>query len=200
MPSPAVSLEQRITRLAHAGIQVLRAWPLSDGAVTPPDVAWEAFGCDATTTRVDRTVDNDDPDYVVRGNEMWHSMAREFGLFDADGTFLLSVRTGPGDFEDPQWFEVRLAPEWDVFGRGGEELVLGHGARTPAFVMHSKDGALLLASGWYQFVSTVLVVPRPWTAAALRRSAEDRLAKRERTEERRTAARQWLARPSGVVR
>ncbi|MGI5175237.1 hypothetical protein ACQEVZ_02765 [Dactylosporangium sp. CA-152071] len=185
--------ERRVTRLAHAGVQVLRPWPLSDATVTPPDVAWEVFGCDEAAGRVDRTVDNDDPDYVVRGNEAWYSMAREFGLFDADETFLLSVPTGPGDFEDPQWFEVRLAPEWDVFGRGVEEFVLGHGARTPAFVMHSKDGALLLASGWYQFVSSVLVVPRPWTAAALRRSAEDRLAKSGWTDERRTAARQWLA-------
>lgn len=189
-----MELRERVARLRLAGVEVLHPRPLADATVTPPDVAWSASNCGAGTGRVDRPVDDDDPDRIAKGNAAWLALARESGLFDGDGVFLLAVEDGPAEYGSPRWHEVRLAADWDLVGRGAEARVLGFGSGVPAFVMSAKDGRVLLAASWYESCFSVFAVPDPVRAVPLRQEAERLLLKPDYPEPRRTATRQWLDR------
>jgi len=188
-----VDLDERTRRLLTAGVELVQPWPLLDDTVTPVDVAWSASSCGRESGRVDRAFDDTDPDRIDRGNAAWLELARQFGLFDREGRFLLSVSTGTDDVIS-RWFQARLKSDWDLIGAGGAECVLGFGWGVPGFVMHSIDGAALVAASSYESGFSVFAVPHPNRSSTLRRSAEQWLAQRDWPRERRASAERWLAR------
>lgn len=189
-----MDLQERIRRLSLAGVEVIRPWPISDVAVTPPDVAWSAAACGKDSGRQDRAVDYADPDRVRKGNTAWSELAHEFGLMSGDGTFLLSLPVQPEPGAAQQWFEVRLGGEWDLVGVGAEQRVLGYGHGDPSFVTHSVDGRALIAATWYETCFSILAIPDPHRSSALRKSARNCIDNVEWPAERRLAAQAWLER------
>jgi hypothetical protein len=166
---------------------------MADDIVTPPDVAWSASACGRESGRRDRAFDGTDAERVDRGNAAWLQMAQQFGLFDSDGSFLVSVATGAGDELLPQWFQAKLMDNWDLIGTGAREGVLGFGWSVPAFVMHSVDGNVLIAASTYETSFSVFVVPHPMESSVLRRSAEEWLKRSDWPSDRQSSARRWLA-------
>jgi hypothetical protein len=192
-----VDLEERTSRLATAGVELIRPWPPGDDHVTPVDVAWGATGCGPESGRVDRAFDDDDPERVEKGNAAWLELSQRYGLFDPDGTFLVSVSTGDDDEPEAHWFQARLGQTWDVVGLGAEQRVLGFGWAVPSFVMHSTDGETLIAATWYERSFSVFAIPHPIGASGLRRAAEIWLAREDWPGERRAITQRWLARGRG---
>jgi hypothetical protein len=142
---------------------------------------------------LDRAFDDADPRRVEDGNAAWLHLAEHCGLFDGEGVFLLSVATGTDDDPMPQWYRARLLNAWDLIGAGAWDGVLGYGSLVPAFVMHSTDGAVLIAASTYESCFSVFAVPYPRRSEVLRRSAEYWLGRPDWPAERRQAARLWLS-------
>ncbi|MGA5303209.1 hypothetical protein ACPCHT_24990 [Nucisporomicrobium flavum] len=161
-------------RLAAAGLEVLDPWPPDGGLVTPIGVAWSASSAGPDDGRTDRTFADTDADRVDFANATWLQVSEEYGLMGDDGTFLVGVNTG----DDPvsTWFRARLRQEFDLFGLGAEQRVLGYGWGNPEFVMHSADGNVLIAASSYELFFSIIVIPRPFAAGTLRRAAKRRLA------------------------
>ncbi|WP_173080449.1 hypothetical protein [Phytohabitans rumicis] len=185
-------LGDRTRRLSAVGVELLRPWPLDDAVVTPPDVAWSASACGRESGRIDHAFDDTDADRIAKGNAAWLAAAERFALFDAAGTFLLSVATDTDDDPRSWWFQARVTGGWDLIGRGAEARVLGHGWGVPAFVTHSADGNVLIAASAYETCFSVFVVPAPSRASVLRRSAAQLLDATPRPSDRRSGISRWL--------
>ncbi|WIM96183.1 hypothetical protein ACTOB_008351 [Actinoplanes oblitus] len=191
-----MDFSERLRRLSSAGIEVIELFSADDGRVTPVSVASAVTSCGADSGRVDRAIDDADPDRIVEGNAAWAELAQQFSLSGSDGTFLLAIDTAGGEDSSYEWFRVRLTDQWDLMGRGAAEGVLGGGWGIPEFRMHSLDGEVLLAASWYETCFSVLAVPRPYRAAVLRGEAEYLLTRRP-SAGREALLRRWLARGAG---
>ncbi|WP_125810881.1 hypothetical protein [Actinoplanes sp. ATCC 53533] len=189
-----MELSERLRRLSLAGIEAIEIWRLGETPVTPVEVVWAATGCGPDSGRLDRPVDDSDPDRIQKGNAAWLELARQFSLFDSEGSFLLAVPTEKDTGAFGAWFRVRLADRWDLVGRGAEARVLGGGWGVPEFWMHSIDGAVLLGASWFESCFSVIAIPEPHSAGALRRQAEILLVESEGAVEDRAGIRPWLAR------
>lgn len=117
--------------------------------------------------RPDEVVDVDDPDLVTKVNAGWLRMATEFGLFDEQREFLISINCSD-DVDDPEqaWVRVRLLADWDIAGSGVEQL-RGHFAGmfttrfVPEFWVLSRDQRMLMNTTiWGNgTVSTIVIRP-----------------------------------------
>ncbi|MEU6799152.1 hypothetical protein ABZ907_46315 [Nonomuraea wenchangensis] len=119
----------------------------------------------------DEVADVDAEDMPEKVNAGWIRMATEFGLFDEDREFLLSVcyarywETGTGD-DDIAWVQVRLLHEWD-FVASEVDLLRSWMAGmfterfVPEFFMASLDGRMMLnTTVWGNgTVSTIVIRP-----------------------------------------
>jgi hypothetical protein len=190
----AVELSERLRRLSSAGIEAIEIWRPGEIPVTPVEVVWAATGCGPDSGRLDRPVDDSDPDRIRKGNAAWLELARQFSLFDDEGSFLLAVPTEKDTGGFGAWFRVRLAGRWDLVGRGAEARVLGGGWGVPEFWMHSIDGEVLLGASWFESCFNVIAIPEPYSVGVLRRQAEILLEESAGAIEDRKVIRPWLAR------
>ncbi|MGN9787029.1 hypothetical protein ACTMTF_36790 [Nonomuraea sp. ZG12] len=122
-------------------------------------------------SRPDEIADVDDADMPDKVNAGWFRMAAEYGLFNEDREFLLSVcyarywETGTGD-DDIAWIHVRLLEEWD-FVASQVDLLRSSMAGllterfVPEFMMASLDGRMKLnTTVWGNgTVSTIVIRP-----------------------------------------
>ncbi|WP_181449074.1 hypothetical protein [Nonomuraea aridisoli] len=122
-------------------------------------------------SRPDEIADVDHADMPDKVNAGWFRMASEYGLFNEDREFLLSVcyarywKTGTGD-DDIAWVRVRLLDEWDLVA-GEVDLLRSYMAGlfterfVPEFTMASLDGRMMLNTTFWGngTVSTIVIRP-----------------------------------------
>ncbi|GAA2892819.1 hypothetical protein ACFQQB_08505 [Nonomuraea rubra] len=119
----------------------------------------------------DEVADVEADDMPEKVNAGWFRMATEFGLFNEDREFLLSVcyarywETGTGD-DDIAWVQVRLLNEWDLAASEVDLLrswMAGMFTErfVPEFTMASLDGQMKLnTTVWGDgTVSTIVIRP-----------------------------------------
>ncbi|MBO2465366.1 hypothetical protein [Actinomadura violacea] len=87
--------------------------------------------------RPEEVVDVNDPELAAKLNAGWLRMAVEFGLFNEQREFLISVDYSEDPVYEPEqaWAQVRLLEKWDFAGSGVEQF-RGHfaGMFTTRFV------------------------------------------------------------------
>ncbi|MGA5069024.1 PE-PGRS family protein [Streptomyces exfoliatus] len=152
-----------------------RAWGPEN--VLTPTAAWRSVvSYDTVPTAVVR---DDRPDLVPALNAQWHRLAREHGIVDAKGEFLIHVAG------DDTWARVRLAPDWDLAG------VLGDRPGRPEFVTLSLDGESLLGVTCEEYEVWLVAVGgiRERREEAARAAARETPEKREAAWESLTGAR-----------
>ncbi|MEV0581469.1 hypothetical protein [Nonomuraea sp. NPDC050310] len=122
-------------------------------------------------SRPDEIVDVDHANMPDKVNAGWFRMATEYGLFNEDREFLLSVcyaqywETGTGD-DDIAWIRVRLLDAWDLVG-SEVDLLRSYMAGlfterfVPEFTMASLDGRMMLTTTvWGNgTISTIVIRP-----------------------------------------
>jgi hypothetical protein len=118
--------------------------------------------------RPDEVVDVDDPDLIAKLNAGWLRMAIEFGLFNEQREFLISVdySENPVYEPEPAWVRVRLLEGWDIAGSEVEQL-RGHFAAmftkrfVPEFWVLSLDQRMMMNTTiWGNgTVSTIVIRP-----------------------------------------
>ncbi|MFD3665742.1 PE-PGRS family protein [Streptomyces sp. NPDC058659] len=156
-----------VALLGRAGLEVVGQWGAEN--VLAPAAAWRRVASYETVPTA--TVRDDRPDLVAALNTQWHRLAREHGVIDEKGEFLIHV----GD--DDAWARVRLAPAWDLAG------VLGDRPGQPEFVTLSVDGDALLGVTCEEYEVWLVAV----VGVRERREGEARAAARESAEEREAA-------------
>ncbi|MGA5198209.1 PE-PGRS family protein [Streptomyces exfoliatus] len=117
-----------VALLGRAGLEIAGRWGPEN--VLTPVAAWRPVTSYETVPTA--VVRDDRPDLVPALNAQWHRLAREHGILDAKGEFLVHVAG------DDTWARVRLTPDWDLAG------VLGDRPGRPEFVTLSVDGETLL--------------------------------------------------------
>ncbi|MEU3690609.1 PE-PGRS family protein [Streptomyces narbonensis] len=156
-----------VALLGRAGLETAGQWGPEN--VLTPAAAWRPVASYETVPTV--TVRDDRPDLVPALNAQWHRLAREHGVIDEKGEFLIHV----GD--DDAWARVRLAPVWDLAG------VLGDRPGQPEFVTLSVDGDALVGVTCEEYEVWLVAVE----GIRERREEEARAAARESAEERAAA-------------
>ncbi|MDV5143474.1 PE-PGRS family protein [Streptomyces sp. SBC-4] len=156
-----------VALLDRAGLEVVGQWDPEN--VLTPKAAWRPVISYETVPTA--TVREDRPDLVPALNAEWHRLAREHGVIDEKGEFLIHI----GD--EDAWARVRLAPAWDLAG------VLGDRPGQPEFVTLSVDGDALLGVTCEEYEVWLVAV----TGVRERREEEARAAARESPEEREAA-------------
>lgn len=90
-----------VALLDRAGLEVVGQWGWGPENVLTPAAAWRPVISYETVPTA--TVREDRPDLVPALNAQWHRLAREHGVIDEKGEFLIHI----GD--DDAWVRVRLA-------------------------------------------------------------------------------------------
>ncbi|MEU3425355.1 PE-PGRS family protein [Streptomyces gardneri] len=158
---------ERAALLERAGLELVGEWGPEN--VLTPAAAWRpVIWYEAVPTA---TVREDRPDLVPALNAQWHRLAREYGVIDDKGEFLIHVA------DDDTWARVRLAATWDLAG------VLGDRAGQPEFVTLSVDGDALLGVTCEEYEVWLVAVG----GVRERREEEARATARETPEEREAA-------------
>lgn len=183
------SREALLSGLSEAGLEMIDLnatdWSL------PVEAAWMATACSPEEGRVDRLIAFDDPRLVETANEVWWNLAQEYRLFVPDGAFLLSVTIGD---EVPRWASVRLKAEWDLFGAGTENGLLGGPRGRPGFVMCSRDGRVVIGgTTWHDNIG-ILAIPHSHRANAIRKYAVGMLNSPRTSLDDLGKVREWLDR------
>jgi hypothetical protein len=71
----------------------------------------------------DEIVDVEDPDFAHKVNSAWMRMAADYGLFNANGEFLIKLDYSEHSPEAIySWVRVRLRNDWDIAGSGVQLL------------------------------------------------------------------------------
>ncbi|CAM5274532.1 PE-PGRS family protein [Streptomyces narbonensis] len=153
--------------LDRAGLETVGEWGPEN--VLTPAAAWRPVISYHTVPTA--TVRDDRPDLVPALNAQWHRLAREHGIFDDEGEFLVHVANSDS------WVRVRLGPSWDLAG------VLGDRPGQPEFVTLSVDGDALLGVTSEEYEVWLVAV----TGFGERREEAARAAARETSEEREAA-------------
>lgn len=155
-----------VALLDRAGLEVVGQWGWGPENVLTPAAAWRPVISYETVPTA--TVREDRPDLVPALNAQWHRLAREHGVIDEKGEFLIHI----GD--DDAWVRVRLAPAWDLAG------VLGDRPGQPEFVTLSVDGDALLGVTCEEYEVWLVAV----TGVRERREEAARAAAQESPEQR----------------
>lgn len=123
----------------------------------------------------DEVIDVNDPDLPAKVNAGWWRMATEYGLFDEQREFLLSLGLEDPDADEfvTVWARVRLLDRWDLASSDAQLLRgpftgLFTDRFVPEFVMTSLDGRMVLETTiWGNgTVSTLVVRPDRRTESA----------------------------------
>ncbi|MFJ8663446.1 PE-PGRS family protein [Streptomyces sp. NPDC093795] len=126
--TPPRTRAELVAELERAGLEIVGEWG-PDNVLTPA-AAWRpVVSYDTVPTAAVR---EDRPDLVPELNARWHHLAREHGIIDEKGEFLIHAQG------HDTWARVRLTPTWDLAG------VLGNRPGQPEFVTLSVDGDTLL--------------------------------------------------------
>ncbi|MFF7448089.1 MULTISPECIES: PE-PGRS family protein [unclassified Streptomyces] len=171
--------DARVELLERAGLEAVGERRVEE--VLPPPFAWShVVGWEVRPTA---KVAADRTDLVAEINAQWHRLARETGILDTDGTFLVDAG-GPSR----QWRRVRLTADWDLAG------VLGERPGQPEFLTLSPDGDTLLGVTTEEYEVWLVAVDR----IRERREEVARAAGRETAEERAAAWESLFRRPRPV--
>ncbi|MFI8389186.1 hypothetical protein [Streptomyces sp. NPDC085540] len=119
---------------------------------------------------MDVIVNYDSPSPLREVDEAWFTLASRFGLFAEDGTFLLLVNLlDDVDDIDLRWARVRLNQEWTVAG-DNPATINGPGKR--GLCTMSAVGDVVIVGTTYEEYMSVLAVPDPHRASAIKHHAE----------------------------
>lgn len=179
--------------LRGAGLEVReRAAP---SGMLPVTAAWLATSCRREDGRRGVVVDLADPDLIEKANVGWFDLACEFGLFDAEGDFLVGVDYAERDAVPIlRWIRVRLLDGWDVVGRGAASGILGSQSGYPGFVMLSLDENVILCGTTWQDSVGSIAVPFPHRVAMIREFLGRHIAAPRVDPHERAEAERWFAR------
>ncbi|MEU5985962.1 PE-PGRS family protein [Streptomyces sp. NPDC047434] len=156
-----------VALLERAGLEITEE--RHDSRVPTPAAAWRPVA--AYGTLPTEAVRTDRPDLVPALNAAWYRLARDHGVLDDTGEFLLHVEG------EPTWTRVRLGPDPDLAG------VLGDRPGRPEFVTLSVDGDTLLGVTTEEYEVWLVAVD----GLGERREREARAAARETPEQREAA-------------
>ncbi|WP_157815664.1 hypothetical protein [Kitasatospora sp. CB02891] len=176
-----------------AGLILLDIAGVTD--VIPADAAWMASACGSDDGRFDEEFEFQDPDLVRNANEAWFAIAQRHRLLDQRREFLLSLAVLESDrFPVSRWALVKLKDEWDIIGAGTANGLLGGPYGRPGFVMVSKTGYTVVAGTTWQDGISIISLPNPHRASAIRKFMT-RTPEGSVTDEEYENIQNWLSRP-----
>ncbi|MFI5982409.1 hypothetical protein ACIBEA_16185 [Streptomyces sp. NPDC051555] len=183
------TFEDLATTLALSGITLLGI----DETVTscPPDAASQTTACGPWDGRVDEVVEFDSPDPLQAVDEAWWRLACQFDLFGAEGEFLLLVNLHDDPYDsDSYWARVRLQEKWTVAGSNSSTI---NGPSLDGLITMSPTGTVIIEGSTYQDYMSVLAVPSPHRASAIRKFTEFMLREHKLSADEAESVARWLA-------
>ncbi|WRZ95652.1 hypothetical protein OHB54_45655 [Streptomyces sp. NBC_01007] len=184
------TFEELSRTLASSGVTLLAV----ERTVTscPPQAA-HATSCGPQDGRVDIVVEYGSPDPLQEVDDAWFGLASRFGLFGESGEFLLMVNLHDDEPYDSDlyWARVRLQEQWTVAGSNRETI---NGPALDGLATMSPTGDVIIVGTKNQKDLSVLAVPRPHRASAIRKFAQFMLRNGELTTDEADNVKRWLAR------
>lgn len=157
----------------------------------PPEAA-HATSCGPWDGRVDIVVEFDSPDPLQEVDDAWSELASRFGLFGESGEFLLLVNLHDDPYDsDLYWARVRLQENWTLAGSNSATV---NGPARDGLATMSPSGDVIIVGTTNQEDMSVLAVPRPHRASAIRKFAQSMLRDGELTADEAENVKRWLAR------
>ncbi|MEU6495303.1 hypothetical protein ABZ890_33740 [Streptomyces sp. NPDC046984] len=178
------------TTLASSGVTLLAI----ERTVTscPPEAAHAATSCGPEDGRVDIIVEYDSPDPLQEVDDAWFGLALRFGLFGESGEFLLLVNLHDDPYDsDLYWARVRLQATWTVVGSNSTTI---NGPAGDGLGTMSPSGDVLIVGTTYEEYMSVLAVPHPHRASAIRKYAQFMLRDGKLAADETKNVKTWLAR------
>ena len=183
------TFEELSTTLVSSGVTLLAI----EQTVTscPPEAAC-ATSCGPWDGRVDIVVEYDSPDPLQEVDDAWFELASRFGLFGESGEFLLLVNLHDDPYDsDLYWARVRLQENWTVAGSSSATI---NGPARDGLATMSPSGDVIIVGTTNQEDMSVLAVPRPHRASAIRKFAQFMLRDGKLTADEAENLKRWLAR------